>query len=124
MDRRPQHDRLPTGFDPPPEPVSAPVEAAGIDFCDADFGSDIALTGETDLTGLRAMPVSVDLWTLSRFKTLMAIEGWPVQTARMVFDRVYAHERLAFGHTSANGALRALSLEIFRRMHAHDPMTH
>ncbi len=71
----------------------------------------------------RAVPVSVDLWTLARFKTLMLREGWPVHAARMIFDRVYAHERLAFAHSSANDLLRQLALDIFRRMHAHDGLS-
>jgi hypothetical protein len=68
----------------------------------------------------QAMPLVVDLRTLADFKRHMAREGWPVQVARMIFDRVYAHERLAFAHASANAALQDIALELFRRMHAAD----
>lgn len=69
-------------------------------------------------------PLAIDVWTLTRFRMLMADEGWPVHTARMLFDRVYAHERLAFAHSSANVPLRDLALELFRRMHADDGLSH
>jgi hypothetical protein len=105
------------------EPATVPDEFV-TEFCDADFGSHIALNGDADAPARRSRPLSVDLWTLVRFKVLMAAEGWPVKTARMIFDRVYAHERLAFGHTSANEELRALSLDIFRRIHADDGLQH
>lgn len=94
------------------------------EFCDADFGPDTALSDDLDVAVPRSMPASIDLWTLTRFKQLMLVEGWPVQTARMLFDRVYAHERLAFGHTSATEELRRLSIDIFRRMHEDDRFSH
>jgi hypothetical protein len=89
------------------------------EFDDAHFGPIDELLHETDHAAA-PLPVSVDLWTLSRFKSLMLREGWPVHAARMIFDRVYAHERLAFAHSSANDLLRGLALDIFRRMHAQD----
>lgn len=51
---------------------------------------------------------------LDRFQALMAREGWFVHSARMRFDRLYARERLALGHTSAAWDLRQLSLRLFR----------
>ena len=51
---------------------------------------------------------------LERFQALMAREGWFVHSARMRFDRLYARDRLALGHTSAAWDLRQLSLRLFR----------
>lgn len=115
----------PTGplFSPSDEQATIPADLIN-EFCDADFGSPLALNGDADAPLRHGLPLSIDLWTLVRFKALMAVEGWPVQTARMIFDRVYAHERLAFGHTSASPDLRALSLDIFRRIHANDGLQH
>ena len=94
------------------------------EFCDADFGDgDSLLPEDTELGLVGASPLDLDLWTLARFKDLMAGEGWPVHAARMIFDRVYAHERLAFAHSSANEPLRRLALDLFRRMHADDGLS-
>ncbi|HSV69114.1 MAG TPA: hypothetical protein VLI72_03295 [Methylibium sp.] len=90
------------------------------DFFDTNFApiEDQGPTARVDLA--QAMPLVVDLRTLADFKRHIAREGWPVQVARMIFDRVYAHERLAFAHSSANEALQRIALELFRRMHADD----
>lgn len=94
------------------------------EFCDADFGDgDTLMPEDVELGSAAPSPLNVDLWTLARFKDLMAAEGWPVHAARMIFDRVYAHERLAFAHSSANDALRRLALDLFRRMHADDGLS-
>lgn len=58
---------------------------------------------------------------LERFQVLMAREGWYVHSARMRFDRLYARDRLALGHTSAAWDLRQLSLRLFRLY--DDPQT-
>jgi hypothetical protein len=89
------------------------------EFDDAHFAPIEELRHEPRV-GAPATPLAVDLWTLVQFKSLMLREGWPLQVSRMIFDRVYAHERLAFAHGSANDALRRLAMEIFRRMHADD----
>ena len=68
-------------------------------------------------------PLAFDLATLADFKRHMAREGWPVHVARMIFDRIYAHERLAFAHTSANEALQGIALDLFRRLHAADGLS-
>lgn len=101
------------------EQATAPAEAMS-DFFDTNFVpiEDQGPLPRVDLA--QAMPLLVDLRTLADFKRHMAREGWPVQVARMIFDRVYAHERLAFAHTSANEALQRIALELFRRMHAAD----
>lgn len=56
----------------------------------------------------------VQLEQLERFKGLMAEQGWPVHVARMLFDRLYAFDRIVLAHTSADGPLRALALDLFR----------
>ena len=48
-----------------------------------------------------------------RFHVLMAQEGLALQPTRMLYDRLYACERLAQGHASANGALRELAMRMF-----------
>jgi hypothetical protein len=68
----------------------------------------------------RQAPLVIDLLTLARFKALMAGQGWRVETARMLFDRVYAHERLSWAHGGTDGSLRRLALDMFRALHAHD----
>jgi hypothetical protein len=100
------------------EPAAQPERMA--EFFDTHFVpiEDQGPSPRVDLA--QAMPLLVDLRTLADFKRHMAREGWPVQVARMIFDRVYAHERLAFAHTSANEALQRLALDLFRRMHAAD----
>ena len=50
---------------------------------------------------------------LQLFQALMKIQGWHVDTQRMLYDRIYACERLALAHTCADDALRALSVELF-----------
>ena len=111
MARRPS---LVTFADLPTMPVELLTE-----FADAGFAPIGGAELHPHEPGAGA-PMRVDLWTLSRFKQLMAVEGWPVQAARMIFDRIYAHERLAFAHTSANEDLRRLAMELFRAMHADD----
>lgn len=106
-----RRNALITFADLPTMPVELLTEFADAGFVPIDAAS------ERDLAAGGA-PMRVDLWTLSRFKQLMRREGWPVQAARMIFDRLYAHERLAFAHTSASEELRRLALELFRAMHA------
>lgn len=95
------------------------------EFCDARFGADDVLGIEPldGLDGDLGLP-HADLWSLARFKDLMAAEGWVVHTARMIFDRLYAHERIALGHTSANADLRRLALDLFRGLHSRDGLEH
>ena len=63
---------------------------------------------------------SGDLGPLLRFKSLMAADGQPVQLARMCYDRLYAYDRIACAHTSANDPLRRLALELFQTYHRRD----
>lgn len=64
---------------------------------------------------------SMDLQQLERFKTLMQGEGWPVHVARMLFDRLYAYDRIVLAHTSASYELRGLALDLFRILQARGP---
>lgn len=89
------------------------------EFDDAHFAPIEELHAATAAHG-PATPLAVDLWTLVQFKSLMQREGWTLQVSRMIFDRVYAHERLAFAHGSASDVLRRLAMDIFRRMHDSD----
>ncbi|AKJ28076.1 hypothetical protein [Caldimonas brevitalea] len=57
---------------------------------------------------------SSDLLLLARFKELMAAHGWPVQIARMMFDRVYAFERIALARICQDDTLQAMALELFK----------
>jgi hypothetical protein len=50
---------------------------------------------------------------LQLFWALMQAQGWHVDMQRMLYDRVYACERLALAHTCADDALRALSVKLF-----------
>lgn len=68
----------------------------------------------------RQAPLAVDLRTLVRFKALMAEQGWRIEIARMIFDHVYAHERLSWARGCADESLRRLALDMFRARHVHD----
>jgi hypothetical protein len=61
---------------------------------------------------------TMDLQQLERFKELMVGEGWPVHVARMLFDRLYAYDRIVLAHTSASYELRGLALDLFRILQA------
>ncbi len=56
-------------------------------------------------------PVASD--DLQAFQRLMAQEGLALQPTRMLYDRLYACERLAQAHASANAALRELAMRMF-----------
>lgn len=49
------------------------------------------------------------------FRALMKAQGGHVDMQRMLYDRVYACDRLALAHTCADDALRALSVELFEQ---------
>ena len=55
----------------------------------------------------------VDGGDLQLLATLMAQEKIALQPTRMLYDRLYACERLALAHASANSALRALAMRLF-----------
>ena len=43
-----------------------------------------------------------------------------MQLARMCYDRLYAYERIAQAHASANDTLRAAALQLFHAYHCLD----
>ena len=50
---------------------------------------------------------------LRRFARAMAVQGAPVQLARLGYDRLYAFECLARAHACEDEALRAMALRLF-----------
>lgn len=56
---------------------------------------------------------TVALQQLERFKALMNAEGWPVHLARMMFDRLYAYDRIVLAHTCVSFELRTLAAQLF-----------
>lgn len=63
------------------------------------------------------MPVAgaVALSDLQDFQRLLQAEGQGLQPTRMLYDRLYAFERLAAAHASANPALQQLAMQLFNR---------
>jgi len=66
----------------------------------------------------------LDMAALQHFKQLMAAERWPVQLARMCYDRLYAYERIAQAHASASDELRRVALQLFHTYHRLDQGAH
>ena len=62
----------------------------------------------------------VSVLVLARFRRLMAAEGLAVDLPRICIDRLYAFERIARAHTSADERLRALALELFGAYHSNE----
>ena len=54
-----------------------------------------------------------DLTALGRFRSKMALLDMPVNVARMMYDRLYAFERIALAHSSADESLQRLALQLF-----------
>jgi hypothetical protein len=59
----------------------------------------------------------VSLLQLARLRRLMAADGEHVDVPRMCLDRLYAMERIARAHASADTRLRALALAMFQAYH-------
>ncbi|MCX2862737.1 hypothetical protein OOZ63_12910 [Paucibacter sp. PLA-PC-4] len=55
----------------------------------------------------------VDGVQLQAFQSLMQQAGLRLQPTRMLYDRLYAFERLAEAHASGNQALRELAMQLF-----------
>jgi hypothetical protein len=55
---------------------------------------------------------------LSHFKHLMAYDGAPVDTQRMLSDNNYALAQLALAHTSTSENLRQCAMRVFALFHA------
>ena len=62
----------------------------------------------------------LDLGSLLRFRDGMGRIGQSVQMARMCFDPLYAHERLAVAHATGPDPLRRLAMELFQAYHHRD----
>ena len=73
-----------------------------------------------------ARPVALieDLKALARFRTKMAEHAEPVNVARMMFDRPYAFDRIALGHSSADEGLQRLALQLFAQYAKSDEAAH
>jgi hypothetical protein len=56
-----------------------------------------------------------DLKSLGRFRARMAEDAYPVNVARMMYDRAYAYDRLSLAHGSADETLRQLAMQLFAR---------
>jgi hypothetical protein len=76
-----------------------------------------ALTPSTQPVLAGPVTGELSMAPLLHFRSLMAGEGQSVQLARMCYDRLYAHERIAVAHASAHDPLRRLALELFQAYH-------
>ena len=65
-----------------------------------------------------------DLKSLGRFRSKMAEQDLPVNVARMMFDRTYAFDRIALGHSSADEGLQRLALQLFAQYAKDDHAAH
>jgi hypothetical protein len=75
------------------------AEAGVAEVCPPDLG--LPITGPVDMGQLQA------------FQGLMLQAGLRLQPTRMLYDRLYAFERLAEAHASASPALRDLAMQLF-----------
>lgn len=98
--------------------LNAPIffdlrEQGSPDYVLGGVGVDPSLRPQTafELDPLLVGPV--DGTELQRFQQLMQMEGQVLQPTRMMYDRLYACERLAVGHASSNPVLRDLALKLF-----------
>lgn len=64
--------------------------------------------------------IGMDVERLVQLKALMAAEGEVVHLARMLSDRLYAYERIACAHSSAQEPLRTLALGLFQTCRRSD----
>lgn len=71
---------------------------------------------QPDLSGLGlTIAGAVEMSDLLDFQRLMLTEGQTLQPTRMLYDRLYAFERLALAHASASSVLREKALQLFQR---------
>ncbi len=77
-------------------------------------------------THVAGRPVALidDLKTLGRFRSKMAEQDLPVNVARMMFDRPYAFDRIAVGHSSADESLQRLALQLFAQYAKSEDAAH
>ncbi len=72
----------------------------------------------------RPVPLIDDLKTLGRFRSKMAEQALPVNVARMMFDRPYAFDRIALGHSSSDDVLQRLALQLFAQYAKSEDVEH
>jgi hypothetical protein len=89
-------------------PFSMPMFTIGGQSVDPALRPQAAL----DLASPIAGPLSGD--DLQQFAALMGEEQLPLQPTRMLYDRLYAFDRLAAAHASASASLRSLALQLFQ----------
>jgi hypothetical protein len=94
-------------------PIYFDLREASFDASWDGQGFDPALRPQSGLAFASPIAGPVDAGDLQRFQGLMAQEGLALQPTRMLYDRLYACERLAQGHASANAALRELAMRMF-----------
>jgi hypothetical protein len=70
---------------------------------------------EKESAAMVALPTAgrIKLATLRAFVRAMSAQGYPVQAARLGYDRLYAFECFARAHACNDDELRALALELF-----------
>ncbi len=73
--------------------------------------------GATASLQVSALGFASALSLLSRFKELMALEGYSVDTLRMLCDPLYAADQLEWGHTSTAEPLRQSAMRVFALLH-------
>ena len=66
----------------------------------------------------------VTVLVLARLRQLMAVEGCTLDLPRICVDRLYAFERIAIAHTSANPQLRELALALFSAYQREPDLLH
>ncbi len=98
--------------------LNAPVfldlrEQDGPDYLVGGMAFDPSLRPQASIELGALLVGPVDGSELQRFQQLMQMEGLSLQPTRMMYDRLYACERLAVGHASANPMLRDLALKLF-----------
>jgi hypothetical protein len=71
------------------------------------------LPSSSPLVAGRTPPLIEDLKLLGRFRSKMAQQEQSVNVARMMFDKAYAFDRIAIGHSSADVSLQRVSLQLF-----------
>ncbi len=101
----------------PDLPLSTPIyfdlREASPDYLLDGYAFDPALRPQTAIEFGSPIAGPVDAGDLQRFHALMTREGLALQPTRMLYDRLYACERLAQGHASANASLRELAMRMF-----------
>lgn len=94
-------------------PICFDLPEAGAHYTLGGVNVDPALRPQPAVELSSPLAGPVDPLDLQRFQQLMAQERIALQPTRMLYDRLYAFERLAQGYAGSNVALRELSLRLF-----------